>query len=299
MELIAIKKNDKYYVRHKTDKWCSFGGLVFNEDLLPSFSEYWLVFELLPTQIRKRYQSYKKTIGYTLKEGFAVSELTPLRLPADAFDFEGDSEQRKNCGIFALYEPECEQVPERFEDVQFTIEVIDEDCEPLLNPKYPFVTDFPYFIDNHEAVRHKYPCHIEAQTLFDIIKKFVKENLPETCKITSDYNFHFCVELIVPLLHEETYQKNVSRMNARKQTYQTTPLRSIQYKIIDIGTPSEKYGKEKIQAISGRDYADLYCKIEEVLEGYKERLDQKLSVCPHCEGYGWLRNAIISTEVKK
>jgi hypothetical protein len=286
LELIAIKKNDKYYVRHKTEKYFTFGNLVFDVEQSPSFSENWIVFEKLPLYIQRKSSASNKVIGYRLKDGYIASDKAPLNVPADYFEYLGDEDYR-NSDVRGLYDSILELIPEKLEDIELNIEVIDEDCEPLIKPKYSFISDFPYFIENHEAVRHKYPCHIEAQELFNLIKQYVIFNLPEHCRITSNYNFHFCVELIVPLLHEETYQKNISRMNAKKQTYQTVPLRSIQFKIIDIGIPGEKYGKDIIRGISANNYAELESAVDMLLQTYKVMMMQKLSVCPHCKGYGF------------
>ncbi len=293
MELIAIKKNNKYYIRHKTEKYFTFGNLVFDIEPLESFSENWLVFEQLPSHCQKKFPASNKVIGYRLKEGYIASDKAPLNVPIDYFEYLGDDDY-KNSDVRGLYDSELELIPEKLEDIQFNIEVIDEDCEPLLKPKYQFISDFPYFIENHEVVRHKYPCHIEAQELFNLIKQYIKFNLPEHCKVTSDYGFHFCVELIAPVIHEETYQKNISRMNAKKQTYQTVPLRSISYKIIDIGIPGEKYGKDIIKNITGLNYAELESKIDALLNEYKEKMTTKLIVCPACKGYGFQPDAHVS-----
>lgn len=288
LNLITIKKNDKYYVRHKTESYFSFENMVFNTEQLSSFSKNWLVFGLLPTQIQRRTLPMQKCTGYTLKAGFATSDLTPFKMPADAFEYLGDDDYKNN-NIRGLYEPEYESIPERFEDIKFTFEVIDEDCEPLLDPKYPYISDFPFFIDNHEAVRHKYPCHIKKQAMFDIIKVHIKKNLPAHCKITSDYDFHFCVELIIPVLHEETYQKDTSGLFAKKHKYVTAPLRSIPFKIIDLGLAGERdnYGTEKISGIHANNYAELEASMDAWLKRYSEKMEQKLTVCPHCKGYGF------------
>ncbi len=289
LKLIAIKKNEKYFVRHKTEKYYTFSNLVFNSKQLPSFSENWAVFEQLPTKCQKKYEVYQKTTGYSLKQEFTPTIATPQKVELSFFEYIGDESECKNNNIRGLYQSDYETVPERLEDVQFTIEIIDEDCEPLIKPKYPFVTDFPYFIENHETVKHKYPCHINAQDLFNIIKSFIKNNIPEHCKITSDYDFHFCVELIAPLIHEETYQKRVSKFGAKKEKYETAPLRSIPFKIIDIGTPQRdgKYGNEIIKDLKADNYQDLEELIDTILEGYKEVMKLKLTVCPHCKGYGF------------
>ncbi len=293
MELIAIKKNNKYYIRHKTEKYFTFGNLVFDVEPLESFSEHWVIFEQLPSHCQKKFPASNKVIGYHLKEGYVASDKAPLNVPTDYFEYLGDDDYR-NSDVRGLYDSKLELIPEKLEVIEFDIELIDEDCEPLINPKYSFISDFPYFIENHETIRHKYPCHIAVQELFSLIRQHVKSNLPGHCKITSDYGFHFCVELIAPVVHEETYQKDISRMNAKKQTYQTMPLRSISYKVIDIGIPGENYGKDIIKSITGLNYADLEHKIDTLLNEYKEKMTTKLIVCPVCKGYGFQPDAQLS-----
>jgi len=288
IELIAIKKNDKYYIRHATDKYFTFINLIFDNEQLKSYSDKWLVSSQLPKNIKKKIPASQKTIGYSLKEGFAISEKTPKKVPADYFEYLGDDEYKNN-DIRALYQPEFEEIPEILEDIEFIIDLIDEDCEPLLKSKYPYVTDFPYFIDNHEVVRHIYPCHIEAVALYELIVKVCKENLPEHCIITSDYRFSFVVENKLPVLHEETHRADVSKYNSRKPKIEIKPLRTIPFKIIDIAPPKEKYGVT-INSLYGTDYYDLERKIDVLLNEYKEKMNQKLTVCPHCKGYGFLQS---------
>ncbi len=288
LELIAIKKNNKYFIRHKSERYFSFEGLTFNKEQLKSFSDQWLVFTELPTEIKKRIREGSRIVKYNLKEGFAESALTPLTLPEDAFDYEdhGDERVQKNSQIAALYKAETIDIPDRFETAQFTLDIIDEDCEPLVYPKYVFRTEFPYFIENHSAVHHKYPCYITPEDLFKIIRAWVRKNLPEHCRISSDYDFHLQVELIMPLLHEETVRVDVARLNARKRKFEERPLRSIAFKVIDICTPGHNYGTV-LTKIEGKNYADLESRIDALLEDYKKAMERHLAVCPHCKGYGF------------
>jgi hypothetical protein len=288
LEFIAIKKKNKYFVRHKSERYFSFESLIFNTEQLKSFSDQWLIFTELPTEIKKRIREVSRVVKYNLKEGFAESTLTPLTMPADAFDYvdEGNERVQKNSHIAALYKPETIDIPDRFETVQFTLDIIDEDCEPLVDPKYVFRTEFPYFIENHSAVHHKYPCYITPEDLFKTIRAWVKKNLPEHCRISSDYDFHLQVELIMPLLHEETIKVDVARHNARKRKFEERPLRSIAFKIIDICTPGNNYGTV-LQKIEGKNYADLESKIDALLEEYRKAMEKHLAVCSHCKGYGF------------
>jgi len=285
LDLIVIKKNDKYYIRHKKDKYFNFVGLSFDKGELPSFSENWKICSEVPFKLCRFHSATTKVIGYKLKEGFAVSEKTPLELPEDAFEYLG-CDKYKNSDIRSLYESVSDTIAEWYEDVEFSIELIDEDCEPLIKNKYPFVAQFPYFIENHEAVRHKYPCYISSEELFKIIVKYCKENLPEHCKITSDYEFSFTVELILPILHEEDRLVDISRFNSKKPKYEKRPLRELRFPIIDICTPKHNYGLV-ISPINAENYQELETKIDSLLLEYKQLLSQKLAVCSHCKGYGF------------
>lgn len=288
IDLIAVRKNGKYFVRYKNDTYYDLGRLIFNAKTAESFDKNWLVFGVLPTVAQELVPGRQLITHYTLKEGFDPSSKMPPTLPLDAFEaIPGDDDERiKNSDIRGLYEAEYETRPEAYRNVEFRIEVIDEDCEPLVKPKYPYKTEFPYYIENHSAVRHKYPCSISPEELFAIVKEWIPKNLPEHCVISSYYNFHIQVDLKVPLLHDETHRVEVSSMRARKPKYAEKPLRTIPYTVINICTPGNKYGPV-IEGIRANSYYELEAQVDGLLKSYSDAMSAHLVVCPHCKGYGF------------
>ena len=286
IDLIAIKKNSRYFVRHRGDSYFDLERLIFNAKKVESFDKHWLIFDLLPTIAQERIPGREVIVQYKLKAGFEPTSRTPTALPLSAFEAIPGEDEIKNSDIRGLYEAEYETRPEAFRNAEFTIEVIDEDCEPLIKPKYPYTTEFPHYIENHSAVRHKYPCYISPEELFTVVKAWVKKNLPKHCVISSDYNFHIQVDLLVPLLHDETHRVDVSGMHAKKPKYVDKPLRTVKYTVINLCTPGNKYGPV-IEGIRAKDYYELEARIDDLLQGYADAMSARLVVCPHCKGYGF------------
>nr|WAI02723.1 MAG: hypothetical protein OI719_00520 [Candidatus Methanoperedens sp.] len=288
IDLIAIKKNNRYFVRHRTNSYFDLERLIFNAEKAGSFDKHWLVFGLLPTRAQERIPGRQVITQYRLKDGFVPGQKTPSVLPLSAFEaVSGDEDEGiRNSDIRGLYEVEYETRPETFRDIEFTIEVIDEDCEPLVKPRYPYTTEFPHYIENHSTVRHKYPCYISPEELFAVVKAWIKKNLPEHCVISSDYNFQIQVDLLVPLLHDETHRVDVSGMHAKKPKYVDKPLRTVKYTVINLCTPGNKYGPV-IEGIRAKDYYELEARIDGLLQGYADAMGARLVVCPHCKGYGF------------
>jgi hypothetical protein len=293
LDLVAIKKNDKYYLRDKNKYPSTFDDesrLRFDVDRCESFSEKWLVFDALPTFAKKCIVGRNLLIGFCLKDGFQITDRTPTVLPSDAFDEDDDYDDsdyfHKNADIRGLYDCEYEKLPDVWETVDLTIQFIDHDCEPLIKTKYKFATDFPHYIDHHGVVRHKYPCTIKAVDVFKYITNAVKDDLPEHCYISSDFDFHFAVDVRIPVLHEETHRVDKSSWNSRKPKWVDTPLREVQKCIINICTPNHGYG-DVVVTVSADNYYDLEKKMDDIIQSYLDLLQTKPVMCPYCKGHGW------------
>lgn len=293
LELVAVKKGPKWFVRSR-DKWPRTfedeDKLRFNIDRLESFSEKWLMFDELPKVAEWYVIGQHEIIGYVLKDGFDPTDKTPKELPSGSFECHGDFDDYEtecdNAEIRGLYEAVYEKEPDTWVNVDLDIEVIDVDCEPLIDPKYKVIIEFPHYIDKHIVVRHKFPCYLEGKSIFGYIVKAVKEVLPEHCYVSSDYDFSFAVMMKAPVIHEETTKEDQSRMNARKPKWVEVPLRTIETKVINICTPGHNYG-EIIKEMKGTDYYDLEKKVDKLIQGYLDLLKPVPVVCPHCKGYGW------------
>lgn len=295
MKLIAIKKGGKYYCRSNEKYPADIPDedrLRFDIAKLESFNPKWIVFGALPTtaEICKPSKSY--VVEYRLKEGYEVTDKIPAILPPESFDcieYDNECECRTydNEDIKGLYEQIRKDQPNIWEPTELEIDLIDEDCEPLINPKYNFKTEFPYYIENHVVVRHKYPCYIKGTSVFQLIRDACKKSTPDHCRITSDYNFHFSVEVKVVVLHDEIHKVDVSSFNSRKPKWVNQPLRHIEMKVIDIQT-ERKYSGKVIQDVKADNYEELEKKMDALILEYINMMDWKPTVCPNCKGHGWV-----------
>ena len=291
MELIAIKKDGIYYCR-ENDKYPheipNDINLKFNTLRLKSFDQKWAVFKTLPTSAETRTPGKVIITEYRLKDSYTATIKTPLILPPIAFEcIDYETSEFENQEIRGLYNAIEKQIPDTWETIPLEIDIIDEDCEPLINPKYEFHTTFPYYIENHEVVRHKYPCYIPGKDVFQLIRTAVKEKLPKQCIISSDYDFHFVVRTKIPVIHEETHKVDISKMVSKKPKMVIKPLRDIYTTIIDI-QPENKYNSTLIPDIHANNYKHLESNVDYIIQTYLNKLSWKPTVCPHCKGYGWI-----------
>jgi len=297
MKLIAIKKDGKYYCR-SADKYPgeipSAEKLRFDVPRMISFNPKWIVFGSMPQSAEERILGTTKIIEYQLKDEYVANDKMLSVLPAGSFDcIEYDDDFRcieyKNQDIQGLYNPIENQTPDTWKPLELEIDVIDEDCEPLINQKYKYDVQFPYYIENHEVVRHKYPCSISGDKLFQLIRTAVKSILPEHCYISSDYDFHFVVKTRMPVVHDETYRADVSSFSARKTKLVDKPLRNLDATIIELETRKQnKPNKYTLLDVTAENYAELEKKVDEIIIEYIDKTKWKPTVCPHCKGLGWV-----------
>lgn len=269
LELVAILRNDKVYVK-ETDEYgrkLSQYKLRFNAKELKSHSRDWKVFETIPSIAEEFIKGIRYILKYKLKEGYTETEKTPLHMTRD--DFKCCEDNCENSEIQGLYEPVYRSEPDQWNVIDMTIEVIDSNCEPLINTKYAYVVKFPGYIDKHMIVRHMMPCYIEGDDAYDYIRKAVKNNIPTNCIISSDYDFTFTVKTIIPYLSD--------------------PLIKESKTIIDISKKSYNYAG-KVYDIHADNYYLLEEKMDKIIQEYLDKMKQKIHVCPRCQGKGWIED---------
>ena len=259
LNLVAIKKFNKYFVKEKdsfkhqfSDRYSIFR---FDTQELDSFEKDWKVFKSLPTTAERFTKGRTPLLKYELKKGFTPTEKTPQSMSVNEFDGNEDIE--------GLYTGVYRAEPDEWKYIDMKIELLDADCEPLHNPKYSYVIKFPSYVDKHMIIQHKYPCYIKSKNAFEYITTAVKKNLPGNCFISSNYDFHFVVEMRI-----EDSDKTL--------------------RVVDISTPKFDYG-EKINDIHADNYAELEKKMNGLIDSYINAMTAKLKECPICGGSGWVK----------
>jgi len=268
LDLVAIKKNGKIFVKAKDQYDSNFERikLRFDAEELETFDKKWKVFTSVPTTAEQFINGKRTVVKYRLKDGFTPTGKTPANMTKAAFRCCDD--ECENSEIRGLYEPVYRQEPDKWIFVDMKIELIDSDCEPLINQKYTYKIQFPGYIDKHMIVRHKLPCYMDGDELYDLIRSTVKKNIPDHCIIKSDYDFHFEVKSIVPHLKNPLVKetKSIIEISKKKYTY-----------------------NNKVRDVHADNYAELEKKIDDIIQGYVDKMNIKVAVCPHCSGRGWIK----------
>ena len=235
-----------------------------------SFNEDWKIFKTVPTSAEHFVRGCEIIMKYKLIDGFTPTEKTPEFIPKNAFRCCDD--KCENSEIKGLYEPVYRKKPDEWQIVDMTIDVIDSNCEPLLETKYEYVVEFPHYIDKHMIIRHTMPCYIKGDDAYDYIKSAVIKNIPDCCVITSDYDFHFEVKTTVPYIHD--------------------PLKRERKTVIEISKKGYTY-PEKVKDIHANNYYELEEKMDATIKTYLDRMNTKILVCPTCKGKGWVEEVMM------
>ncbi len=134
---------------------------------------------------------------------------------------------------------------------------------------------------------HTKPPELSVKDSFDIIRRHVKENINgKYAEITSDYNFHFCVEKKILLIEPEEYEVDVNAFRKRRKPKYEKRLRKTRgHVVLDINNGNWKYGKT-IKKFAGDNLEDMKKRIDEFLKNLLEVINEPLQDCPKCKGYG-------------
>lgn len=286
MKISAIVKPDKVYINITDYPYLDdYSNYLFDGGLaLGTSKQYWKAIKKLPTVITKIHKKYSYTDGYQILD-WAKDSGNPLKVNADFFD-----EEAGNDGIKGLYEPITIDVPERQEDVSFTIETIatvSSNWEFVHAPKgvqYLTVDE----IENHLVMLQDKPCSLSVKESYNIIREYVKLNFDRNnAVIESDYDFHFKVGKKIQLCKTESYKVITDAFSKRpKEITNYRDTRNIT--VLDIAT--EKKWGPLCEAFTGKNHAELNDNIKKYLTTIMEDINRPLKDCPTCRGKGVLTN---------
>lgn len=295
-KLLILKKAETYYFTLANNSYYSNWYKEYEFDGIKAIDTYvnnWCKLNFLPKVIKKIIPGRSEVIKYILEDEYIPTEKMPKEVSVEFFELD-EEEERKHNNLYALYFPIYTRTPEIKEEIDFILDIIDLDAEPIGKTKYPFESEFPYKIDIHPDILYKYPCHITGIQLFKIIKEVVNKNLTSNCGIEYNYDDYVKVNLIIPVIHKEivtnTYTKIFNKSKRDKIITESKPLRAINFPIIDISSPKDTiWKKTRIETIYASNYFELEKKIDDILTNYLALMNQKLIVCEHCKGYGYIK----------
>jgi hypothetical protein len=152
-------------------------------------------------------------------------------------------------------------------------------------------------ITTHPGLLQDKPCKLSSEESYKIIRSHVKREIDhDHAVITSDYDFCFTVEKVIPLYEQVPYQVDINNGNLgqkrkRKPKIVTRYRVNRKAKIYEISPVDSRTGKPygsypKCPEFTGMNAEDLERNIQQYLSDLMADINKPLSDCPHCRGTG-------------
>ena len=138
------------------------------------------------------------------------------------------------------------------------------------------------------------PCSISSKTTYDIIRKYVKDNIdPKVSAVTSDFDFCFSVKKKISIKPYE-HKWEITKPNGKSYAKPRFNSRTITFKevsLFDMGHSAHPYGKyEAINGFRGDSINDLVENVKLFLDELMFFINTPVTECDCCHGTGHLVN---------
>jgi hypothetical protein len=264
-----------------------------------TYSKGWYYVDIDEVEkIEKKGSREKINVRYELNDPELESEKLPLVMLEEDFDNEAS--------YASLYNYEYDLAEQKWGEIEYEINTLFEVEDYYFRPKAKYTGESKVSFSTKdveinnanfkhqgldkmlipELMLHNYPCKIASKDLYNILRKFIKENIDHRyAKITSDYNFCFTVkkrrydkdafdlvtELESNILRDRRISSNtettVFEMTSEEENHKRYPI-----------LPSIKANSEK----------ELIEKIDNYLERVITHINEPLVECSHCDGRGYV-----------
>lgn len=311
LQLIAIKTKSNIYLSDDLNG-TNYGNTILHNYLFDSiqpkstFNPKWIELCCIPTTIKKVVPSSKIRTHWELMDEYTPSNNLPKTINVsynitDDIDQEDYDEEDKfkvrssYQKISGLYKPVYKETEPTVEEILFEIAIIEEFEDEFSFTKKPFTPKYNFLdqLNTHPAILETKPCKLTSVESYKIIREHVLKNInPKVAKISSNFDFCFTVEKVIELCEPEAYQVNVNAMTKKKDKYETR-YRNTRQLVIFKTAPNiprkgvyNGYENYSTKEFSGSNYEDMMNNIDIYLTELMNIINQPLSDCPHCKGYG-------------
>lgn len=251
--------------------------------------------------------------GLSLPETQTTEELKCFyNCDKEEYEYQGDL-----AAVGNLYKKVYEKVPERWEDVDFEVQVLREiEIDNLSKPVEMKVMSYnqgqfgvkPLEFDlkavtswselekilTPEFLLHERPCEISSQNLYKIIRTHIVQKLDRTkCKITSDYDFCFTVKRIVQVkpyvVRREQYKTGIRSYSPPKfkdETVSTKEVECFEMTHTEVENGKGYKGYTIIPALKAKNLKELSEYLKQYLDDLIADLNSTVVECEHCNGTG-------------
>ena len=275
-----------------------------------SYLKNWYFINKYPNKIEVKENDKQINKRYTLINKEMESKALPLELDYDELDYEDST--------YDLYELEYDIKKGGLKELtNVDIQIICEVEDFTFPPNIEYRTTQKIGWDKKEIkitnaniehqmldkmifpqlLLHNRPCKISSVEFYHIVRQHVKDNIDtKYAKITSDYDFCFEVNKLIPLSVPKKFNYTNPFASTKKQRSKIhTGVR--QYKESSIfemtHTQSNYQSYTPLQPVEAMNEDELKEKIDTYLENLINYINEPLVECEHCQGNGWVN------EIKK
>lgn len=312
---LSYDRSDGIYYGFQTIDAILFDG----ERGQPTHSQDWVKVAKMPTKISVLVNQPNVNHRFVLTEAIPGLDL-PTSIPreeAGAYARDGDFKWYAKYAKFqSFYSETSDAQPQKEEEIPFSIKVILEidQIKEYAGFSYP-IQRTQWEHDGLMNLTEGNVLHNEVDTIlfpdivlpartskltskqtYKIIRQHVKTNInPHYAAITSDYDFCFTVEKVIPLTKPVAYQRDVSRFGARKPKYVTDYRDKRSIKVFEMTSDEDNYkGYTPITPFVGKSVDDLKRNIDEFLADLMAYINEPIKDCACCQGTG-----VVIPEIEK
>lgn len=266
----------------------------------------WLYIKKYPDKIQKKFPGEIINERYELRN----KELASDKIPNIILNEEKDKFSHDI--IDTLYSYKYDRKPDYLKDVECDIEEVLSVDNFTLPPKIHYdvvkkhnFNDVIYTITNADVghqlldkiiyppvILHKAPCKFTSKQMYDITRQYILTHIDkEVATISSNYDFCFGVEKIIPLLEPETitYQNIFARTKRERNKIHTKIKKFNNVKIFEMTHDRENYrGYPVIPEMYAGSEEELKQKVDSWLDGVMSIINKPLCTCPLCKGAGFI-----------
>ncbi len=313
-KILAIKLPDGFIISDNVENKTVFksvlGSLLFDDnEPNHTFKSDWFKIKRKPEIITQKLAQPSINCRYELKPEYIGGPFKNIWLKEDTYVPGTDDYLPEFESLKALYEYKEDKQPHIHKEIGFEwIELLE--LELFKEPEkiqYKVVNRHNYnsfnLITNSSIkydiltqiltppiLLHTQPCKLDSKDTYDIIRKFVKENInPKVAEITSDYDFCFSVSKKIPIAKPYT---RLSIISKRKSIHSTVLVNTKSVRVFEMTHNKASNGNTGYQGYTLikpfeaessdtlKEYIDSY------LNDLIEIINEPVKECSTCNGVG-------------
>lgn len=333
LKIFAVETNRGVYITSHPDDSrygdSNFTAYLFDGKHVEStFKQGWSKLDTPPKKVTHMQSQPNINHRFVLIDESLVSEKIPLEMTReqageviDCQRFQWKPEYEIYQSLYLAVSDEQPRIEVNDEFDYFVLAVIDNIQEPQII-SYPFEESRLYGqkgnIENKDVSHaiidqivypaiaiHERPCQLSSKQTYNIVREYIKRNInPKSAIITSDYDFCFTVQKVIPLGTPYSYQydKNDSIFGRKKRKVEMRSQFVENKKMVcfEMTSTEDNYkGYTPIKSFTGINENDLKEQIDSYLETLMAYINEPMKECPHCNGVGVLYNSEIEPVTAK